>query len=160
MSFGTDPLVSAAREWLALFPFATPRNAAHDDRVQYTAPLRIRARASRWHLLVSASATAAGIICAACDSVSARDRWLGTVYPDGCCPPPSVRDIGEFASLEECRVACVTYLRDVRSLDEDQSTDEGEESPGDYECGLNCRDADQDHGPGWPEVRICKETSR
>ena len=54
-------------------------------------------------------------------------RWHLSVYPTGD-PLGGVRDLGEFASLAECRGAALQYLSDL-----------GASGRGDYECGKNCR---------------------
>jgi len=69
------------------------------------------------------------------------DRWQGTVYPNKQSLT-NYRNIGEFASLEECRNACLNYLEDINALE-----------IGDYECGKNCKyNSDLD-------VYVCKETA-
>ncbi len=71
-----------------------------------------------------------------------QDKWQGVVYPDRGYLPDS-RNIGEFESLEECRAACLTYLRDL-----------GKSQIGDYECGKNC---EYDSSIG---IYVCEETVR
>ena len=71
-----------------------------------------------------------------------QDKWRGFVYPDRGNLFDS-RNIGEFDSLEQCRAACLTYLRDL-----------GRSQIGDYECGKNCEE-DKDSYLG---IYICEET--
>ena len=56
-------------------------------------------------------------------------KWRGFVYPTGSAIG-GTRDLGEYGSLEQCRAAALTYLRDLNTA-----------SRGDYECGSNCRPA-------------------
>ena len=53
------------------------------------------------------------------------DRWLATVYPEA----PSLLTLvhlDEYDTLEDCRLAARSYLRQTGATD------------GMYECGLNC----------------------
>ncbi|KPJ58610.1 MAG: hypothetical protein AMJ42_02930 [Deltaproteobacteria bacterium DG_8] len=70
------------------------------------------------------------------------DRWQGTVYLHKQ-NLVNYRNIGEFATLEECRSAYLCYLEDINALEID-----------DYECKKNCK-YNSDLG-----VYICKETLR
>ena len=75
---------------------------------------------------------------------SSPDRWHLSVYPTGD-HLDTVRDMGEYASLEACRSAARQYLRDV-----------GASAVGTYECGKNCRESGS---VGGITLYICDETS-
>jgi len=70
-----------------------------------------------------------------------QDSWEGYVYPDRGNLPDHLY-VGEFQTLEACRDAATTKLKQIGVL-----------SRGDYECGKNCRTES-----GFT-VRICEETS-
>jgi hypothetical protein len=72
-------------------------------------------------------------------------KWRASVYPTGWALG-GVRDLGEFATLEDCRRRALQYLSDLGASDR-----------GDYECGKNCR---ADASVGGTTLYICDETSR
>lgn len=68
-------------------------------------------------------------------------RWLATVYPDA----PNLLNhvhLDEYETLESCRMAARSYLRQLGATD------------GLYECGLNCEPFVSDG-----DMRLCEETS-
>lgn len=75
------------------------------------------------------------IILGGCSKV-----WSGFVYPHRDNLPEYI-SIGEFKSLEACRIAANAKLRSIGVLDS-----------GEYECGLNCKRNEYGN-------YICKETS-
>lgn len=71
-----------------------------------------------------------------------EERWEGFVYPNR--NNLSIhQNIGEFESLESCRVASKNMLYQLNA-----------QNSGDYECGLNC-EFNLDYG-----LNVCKETHR
>ena len=68
------------------------------------------------------------------------DNWQATVYPDKS-DLKNYKHLGKFSSLEECRSACLRYLKDIHSLNK-----------GDYECGKNCK-----YNSAY-DMYICEET--
>ncbi len=80
-----------------------------------------------------------GLLLAGCR----QDRWAGFVYPDRGNLTVH-REIGEFTTLETCRIAARKYLSDLGAID-----------TGDYECGKNCRSRRD-----LPGIKVCKETLR
>ena len=70
-----------------------------------------------------------------------RERWSGWAYPDKTDLTASVV-VGDFETLNACRVASTERLRMLNSLE-----------TGDYECGLNCRPSETGSG-----LYICAET--
>jgi hypothetical protein len=74
-------------------------------------------------------------------SVLTPDRWLATVYPEA----PSLLvhiHLDEYETLEECRMAALSFLRQQGVTD------------GLYECGLNCETFGSDS-----DMMLCEETS-
>ena len=69
-----------------------------------------------------------------------KDEWKEWVYPDKSDLGKS-KFIGEFNSLEECRIQVRRYIS-LKNL----------QYIADYECGLNCK---YEYG-----INICKETRR
>jgi hypothetical protein len=70
----------------------------------------------------------------------AAESWSGFVYPDRGNLQRHI-EIGPYKGLEECRQAALRALSTTVT-------------PGDYECGLNCRTQ------AGLTVKVCKETSR
>ena len=69
------------------------------------------------------------------------ERWLATVYPEA----PSLLNhvhLDEYQTLEECRMAARSYLRQLGATD------------GLYECGLNCEPLGRNR-----EMMLCDETT-
>lgn len=79
------------------------------------------------------------ILTLACEG----ERWTGVVYPDRG-NLLLYRELGEFASLEECRESAQSYLREI-----------GAAERGDYECGKNCRRSD-----AFSLLKVCEDTTR
>lgn len=71
------------------------------------------------------------------------DTWEGFVYPNRN-DLTRHRNVGRFASLEDCRAAARALLTELRALER-----------GDYECGKSCDDGSRLGG-----IKICKETLR
>ena len=67
-------------------------------------------------------------------------KWSGYIYPDASDLTVHVPAGTQYASLEECRNACVGIIR----------TNNWQNA--DYECGYKCKFKDG--------INICKETSR
>ena len=67
-------------------------------------------------------------------------KWSGYVYPDASDLTVHVPAGTQYASLEDCRNACVGIIR----------TNNWQNA--DYECGYKCKFKDG--------INICKETSR
>ena len=80
-----------------------------------------------------------GTLLVAC----AQDKWEGFVYPDGGNLMIH-QNIGLFDSLESCRLAALSRLSSVSSIER-----------GDYECGLNCKDQS-----GMDGIKVCEKTLR
>ncbi len=80
-------------------------------------------------------------IITSCSKVSdlLNPRWTAIVYPNGD-NLTSYLNLGDFNSFEECRNACVSWLKG-----------RGAAYSGDYECGKNCK-------PSEYGVLVCEET--
>jgi hypothetical protein len=81
-----------------------------------------------------------GIGLIALSLVGCGERWEGFVYPDKNNLANHL-SIGEYSSLENCRDAARSALKDISSI-----------TSGDYECGLNCSDG--------ASQKICEKTGR
>lgn len=68
------------------------------------------------------------------------DTWEGYAYPNKNDLTQHI-SLGEFPSLEACRVAALDTLRRVST-----------ERKGDYECARDCKDK--------IGLRVCEETTR
>ena len=85
------------------------------------------------------------LLLLACLSPScSAPKWHASVYLDRSLAP-TVRDLGDFPTLEDCRRAAITYLSDLGAL-----------GRGDYECGKNCW---SDTTVGDTKLYRCEETS-
>lgn len=69
------------------------------------------------------------------------DRWLATVYPEAPSLLTHVH-LDEYDTLEECRMAARSYLRQLGA------------TVGLYECGLNCEPFGS-----YGDMMLCEETS-
>ena len=87
---------------------------------------------------------AVSVLAVALVSSCSERRWHASVYPNRA-DLTNVRDLGEFPTLEDCRHAATTYLRDMGS------------PYGDYECGKNCVN---DATVGETKLYRCEETTR
>lgn len=71
-----------------------------------------------------------------------RDEWSGFVYPNKDDLSRHL-EIGPYPTIDACRSASLRALSTTFT------------PPGDYECGLNCRE-DPQHGG----IKVCKVTER
>ena len=131
---GPAAATSVGKSLSCLWP---PQAAAYARSVRPQGAKKVLRRVVPRHLAFIALAA---LLTAACSS----PRWRASVYPSGTSLG-GVRDLGEFPTLDECRVAALQYLSDIGASDR-----------GDYECGKNCR---ADTTVAGTTLYICEETA-